>query len=70
MEICGLWVNIEQVQGPLCKEVGISRFWIYLLMEKGVDSVDGSWTTGGTGPWWTAHRASAVARQRTAGTAP
>jgi hypothetical protein len=28
------------------------------------------WTTAGTGPRWTVDRASAVARRRTAGTAP
>jgi hypothetical protein len=39
-------------------------FWISDLFSngKGVDSVHGSWTTGGAGPWWIVNRASAVAR--------
>jgi hypothetical protein len=39
-EICGLQVNIEQVQGVLWKVARIFRFWNYFSMGKG----------GGLGP--------------------
>jgi hypothetical protein len=41
MEICGLWVNIEQVQGLRRKVGRIFGFWNYFPMVKG----------GGLGPW-------------------
>jgi hypothetical protein len=41
MEICGLWVNIEQVEGLLCKVARIFGFWNYFPKGKG----------GGLGPW-------------------
>jgi hypothetical protein len=35
MEICGLQVNIEQVQGLLYKVARIFRFWNYIPLGKG-----------------------------------
>jgi hypothetical protein len=66
MEIYVPWVDIEQEQGPFCKVEWISGFRIYFPMENGVDLVDGSWTTGGAGPRWTADRASVVAHRSSA----
>jgi hypothetical protein len=39
LEICGLGVNFEQVQGLLCKVASFFGFWNYFPMGKVVDSV-------------------------------
>jgi hypothetical protein len=60
---CGL--ILDKIRGLLQR--GMEYLVLnYFLMEKGVDSVHGSWTTGGAGPQWTADRASAVAHRSSA----
>jgi hypothetical protein len=49
----GLRVNFKETEGPLCNIPKITDFRIYSRIEKFVDWVHGSWTSGAPGPRWT-----------------
>jgi hypothetical protein len=71
MKIGGLRVDTREVQGPFCKVAGIKEFRDLIYNEKNLWTESTvRWTVGGTGPRWTADKASEVAHQRTARTAP
>jgi hypothetical protein len=45
----GLWVNFKKTEGHLCKIPEIIDFQIYFGIEKFMDWVHGSWTSGTPG---------------------
>jgi hypothetical protein len=55
MKICGLWVDIQEVQGPFCKVAGIKEFpdLIYNGKFRGPSPLCGG-PMARSGPWWTA----------------
>jgi hypothetical protein len=55
MKICGLWVDIQEVQGPFCKVAGIKEFpdLIYNGKFRG-PSPRCCGPAARSGPWWTA----------------
>jgi hypothetical protein len=55
LEICGLPVNCGKRQGPKRKGGWNIRFSNYFPIGNDMDSVHGSWTSIGHGPWWTNH---------------